>query len=85
MYGDQLACKAKTTSYLVIKKKNGVATAYRSRDPKRRVLEKQSSKIALVTNASDPSRGLYDARTNYLGRLEYPSSLAPVVFEKLRK
>ena len=36
-------------------------------------------------NASDPTSGFNDARMNYLGRLEYFSVLAHVVFEKLEK
>ena len=56
----------KTIRRLVAEKKNGVATTYASRDPKRCVFEMETPKIASTKHATDSTAGFSNALSNYL-------------------
>ena len=61
-----------------IEKKN-IATIYMGQDPKPRVSENYTTKIASTTDTSNLTYGLNDDRTNYLGQLEEFGSLVPII------
>ena len=67
----------KGSTPLSCRKKNGVSTTYANRDPKQRISEIETPKIASSNNASDLTLGFKDALSDYLGRLEEFNSLAP--------